>query len=306
MTAANREEEALLAELRRIKKHYCGADAQLSVADAVYYECGLKEQRQLDVVLSLHQAIETYLASKSSLSRRSRAEYSTYLRRLLRLNPETGREKLADILPESWENILKTTFPTPSGRNKARRLLHGLYEHAIAHKWATRNSVRKVAVENEPERALCVLSSEKIKVMLQWLLHPKYMSIAPAVGFMLWDGLRPCDINRTRWEDIQRDLLPPALKRWLDKLPQQYHGPIAPANWHQQWRYLRQAAGLLPWQNDTLRHTYAVYHLKRYNTPNTLTQRFKHMNSRQIRQRFGHYPGISTEDAQQFWEGDAL
>lgn len=262
--------------------------------------------KKLDAVLSLQQVIEDYLNAKCSLSQRSRAEYSTYLRRILRLNPDIAQEKLAGISPEAWEAVLQHTYPTPAGRNKGRRLIHGLYEYAIAKNWATHNPVRRVTVEKDPLRELSVLSPEQIRTMLQWLLRPKYMSIAPAVGFMLWDGLRPCDIGRTRWEDLHRDLLPPALERWLDRLPQQYHGPIAPANWAQLWRYLRQAAGLLPWQNDTLRHTYAVYHLKRYNNPNILTRRFKHMNSRQIRQRFGHYPGISTEDAQQFWEGGDL
>lgn len=304
MTAAEQAERALLAEMRRIKKLYCGEKARLSAEDAVYFEAGMREMKKLDAVLSLQQVISNYLDAKSSLSQRSRAEYGTYLRRILRLNPDMGQEKLAEISPEAWEAVLQHTYPTPAGRNKGRRLIHGLYEYAIAKKWAAHNPVRRVSVEIEPRRELCVLSPEQIQTMLQWLLRPKYMSIAPAVGFMLWDGLRPCDISRTRWEDLQRDLLPPALKRWLDRLPQQYHGPIAPANWAPQWRYLRQAAGLIPWKNDTLRHTYAVYHLKRYNNPHILTRRFKRMNSRQILRRFGHYNDISPEDVQRFWAGN--
>lgn len=303
MTAAEQAEIALLAEMRRIKKHYCGEEASLSADDAVYFEAGLRERIALNAVLSLQQVISNFLEAKSTLSSRSRAEYGTYLRRILRLHPNIAREKLAEISPEAWEEVLQHTYPTAAGRNKGRRLIHGLYEYAIAKKWASHNPVRRVTIEEEPLSELCVLSPGKIQAMLQWLLRPKYMSIAAAVGFMLWDGLRPCDISRSRWEDLQRDLLPPALKRWLDRLPTHSHGPIAPANWAQQWRYLRQAAGLLPWKNDTLRHTYAVYHLKRYNNPNILTQRFKHMNIQQIRQRFGHYNGISSEDVQRFWEG---
>lgn len=303
MIVAKQAERALLAEMRRIKKLHCGEEARLSADDAVYYEAGIREMMKLDAVLNLQQVITGYLDAKSSLSQRSRAEYGTYLRRILRLNPDIGQEKLTEISPEAWEEVLQHTYPTPAGRNKGRRLIHGLYEYAIAKKWAAHNPVRRVSIEKEPDRELSVLSPGQIQAMLQWLLRSKYMSIAPAVGFMLWDGLRPCDIGRTRWEDLQRDLLPTALKRWLDRLPQQYHGSIAPANWATQWRYLRQAAGLLPWKNDTLRHTYAVYHLKRYNNPSILTRRFKRMNSRQIRRRFGHYNDISTEDVQHFWEG---
>lgn len=303
MTATKQTERTLLAEMKRIKKLYCGEEACLTADDAVYFEAGLREMMKLDAVLSLQQVISGYLDAKSSLSRRSRAEYGTYLRRVLRINPDLGRGKLAEISPEVWEEVLQNTYPTPAGRNKARRLIHGLYEYALAKKWATHNPVRQMTIEKEPERELSVLAPEQIQTMLQWLLRPKYQSIAAAVGFMLWDGLRPCDIGRTRWEDLQRELLPPALKRWLDRLPQHYHGPIAPANWAQQWRYLRQAAGLLPWKNDTLRHTYAVYHLKRYNNPNILTRRFKHMNSQQIHRRFGQYNDISSEDVQRFWEG---
>ncbi len=306
MTAAKQAERALLAKMRHIKKLYCGEEAGLTADDAVYFEAGIREMKKLDAVLSLHQVISHYLDAKSSLSVRSRAEYGTYLRRILRLNPNIGKEKLAEISPEAWEDVLQNTYPTPAGRNKGRRLIHGLYEYAIAKKWASHNPVRRVSVEEQPQRELCVLSPEQIQTMLQWLLRPKYMSIAPAVGFMLWDGLRPCDISRARWEDLRRDLLPSALKRWLDRLPQHSHGPIAPSNWTQQWRYLRQAAGLLPWKNDTLRHTYAVYHLKRYNNPNLLTQRFKHMNSQQICRRFGNYPDITPEAAQQFWESGEL
>jgi len=43
MTAAEQEESALLAEMRRIKKLYCGVEAVLTADDAVYYEAGIRE-----------------------------------------------------------------------------------------------------------------------------------------------------------------------------------------------------------------------------------------------------------------------
>ena len=257
-----------------------------------------------DKAPSLKEAIARYLQVKStSLSTRSRAEYGTYLRKLLRQSEAAAEEKLSKISVEQWRKILLNTYPTPAGRNKARRLLHGLYEHAKEQGWITHNRISDLSLETEVKRKLCILSSAQLQMLLRELLMPHHVSLAAAVGFMLWEGIRVCELKKLRWEQVHKHLLSPSLQQWLDILPTQYHGSVLPNNWTLQWRRLRTDAGLTNWQNDTLRHTYAFYHLNYYNNPEKLANQFKRAGNGDIVKELNKHGKISRSEAENYWNG---
>ena len=297
------EETALLFELKKMKEKHCGRGITLTVDDAMDYETGLLLRLRRTKSPSLREAITRYLNAKSGLSRRSRAEYGTYLRRILRESGDAAEKKLSEINVDEWRSILQKTYPTPAGRNKARRLLHGLHEYAIVHKWITHNHIYELSTETEIKRALSILKPNQIQALLRTLLQPHYTSLAAAVGFMLWEGSRVCELKKQDWEDVHLPLLSPALQQWLHRLPKQYHGPIIPSNWTIQWRSLRAEAGLTDWQNDTLRHTYAFYHLNYYHKPEELTERFKRLSSGDIVKQLNSHGKISREEAAAYWTG---
>ena len=299
------EEERLLAELKRIKEQFYGQEALLTLQDAADYETGLLIRMRQDKAPSLQEAITRYLQVKSSsLSSRSRAEYGTYLRKLLRQSGAEAKEKLSKISVERWKQILQKTYTTPAGRNKARRLLHGLYEHAKEQGWITHNHICDISLEKiEIKRKLCILSADQLQKLLRELLKPQHISLAATVGFMLWEGARVCELKKMRWEHVNRHSLSPSLQQWLNLLPTQYHGSLLPNNWTIQWRILRTDAGLTNWQNDTLRHTYAFYHLYYYNDPEKLANRFKRFGNGDIVKELKRLGKISRSEAENYWNG---
>lgn len=295
-------ETGLLQAILRIKRQLLGNDERLEEEDAADYERGLRLRLQLAKAPGLQEGIRRYLEAKSSeLSKRSRAEYGTYLRKILRLAETLAETSLAEISPEQWGEILKAVYPTAAGRNKARRLLHGLYAYAAEQGWTPYNPIDRLSPEYAAERPVRILQPAQINILLQNLRKPAYVGIAPAIGFMLWEGKRVSQLKEMNWENIVTENLSQALKNWLSLFPAHYRGGIIPGNWITAWRRLRRETGMHDWQNDTLFHTFVVYHLSYFKKPDLLTEKIKSLSRENMEKRYGSITKINYTDAASYW-----
>lgn len=294
-------EYELLEEIKRIKRKYCGESAELILKDAEDYEKGLLARLNESKSPEFSQAVQVYLKAKSALSRRSKAEYGTYLHKVVRKAVDIAERKISEIKTEHWSNIIREVYPTAAGRNKARRLLHGLYEFAVQQEWVSYNPIYALDTEYTEQRAASIMNPQQIKALLTELQKPKFVGIAATVGFMLWEGMRLNELRELRWESVVQRELSSAMQQWLSKFPKQYHGFIVPRNWVQRWREIRSVTGLNPWQNDTLRHTYAAYHLRFHNDPDKLSKKFSRLSVREITDRFSAGAEITQHDAAAYW-----
>ncbi len=294
-------ERKLVEGILRIKRQLLGKEACLEAADAADYERGLMLRLQLAKAPGLREGIHRFLEAKSELSKRSRAEYGTYLRKILRLNRQMAETNLAEISPQQWGEILKSVYPTAAGRNKARRLLHGLYAYAAEQGWTPYNPIARLSPEHAGDRAICILQPEQVTALLTNLREPAYAGIAPAIGFMLWEGIRVSRLKQMYWEHVDTEHLSQPLKNWLSLFPAHYSGCIVPRNWISAWRKLRKDTGILDWHNDTLFHTYVVYHLSYFKKPALLTEKFKNLSRENMEKRYGSITKISRKDAANYW-----
>lgn len=301
LTMVDNEGRTLLRELLRIKRKHMGKEAHLDADDAVDYERGLLMRKQLDKAPVLREGIMRYLSAKSGLSNRTRTEYGTYLRKVLRIAGHLSGINLAKINADQWQDVLQQVYPTAAGRNKARRLLHGFYAFTAAQGWTTYNPIDTFPPENEKERVIRIMQPTQLKKLLQELLQPMYAGIAPAIGFMLWEGMRVNELKRKNWEDVQYRQLCPTLQQWLRLFPGHYHGSIIPGNWVVAWRKLRRTIGISDWRNETLFHTYIVYHLSYFRNPDILTEKHRQLNIAALKQRYGDISKIRYEDAAEYW-----
>lgn len=297
-------EKALLQELLRIKQEYRGKEAKLSIEDAGFYERGLQLHRQQTKAPVLRESIKRYLAAKSDLCNRSRAEYGTYLRKVLRLTSSLSEKSLGEISSVQWKEVLQQIYPTVAGRNKARRLLHGLYAFAIKQDWVPHNPLDAFPPENTEERHVRILQPIQLKKLRQELLKPMFAGIAPAIGFMLWEGERVNRLKHMQWQEIRLHELSPILQKWLNLFPKHYHGSLIPGNWITAWRKLRSNIGINDWQNETLFHTYVVYHLSYFRNPESLMKKHRNLKKAVIDQRYRDFSNIHYEDAADYWNAD--
>lgn len=297
-------QQQLLERIRSIKKQLCGADAEPDLHDAEHYETGLRQHLRIRNALTLSELIKRYLSSKAELSRSTLREYKTYLNKLLRICPERGSDSIAALRPEDCGAMLRNTYPTVSGRNKARKLLHGMFEYARKCGWTEENPFQRLEVQPAEAQSPVVLPLHDIRKLLRLSLTPRFHRLAAALGFMLWEGMRPCEVEKLLWEQVDRRQLSGAMNRWLDGLrDRRERGAVVPKNWHELRRELYRQAGLYPMQSGTLRHTFAAYHLLCFRNPEETARYFRKLSITQLRQRYSNIPGITRNDAETFWFG---
>lgn len=295
--------------------------------DAEIYRMGLQAWRQAHRSVTLRTAAAHYACSKPYLRPRTLAERRQLFTRLAAALPELTRKRLSDFSAEDCYRLLEVPFATPTGRNKARRYLSGLFRYAAQHGWCdSKNPFVLIPPERMQERTITILTLPQVEALLAALREPAYRSCTAAVGLMLWGGIRPYEVARLHWEDIDlterlvylrpqhtktggarqvtiHPVLYRHLRQWLreQERPPAPDTALTPPNWVRLWKRLRQAAGLTPWREDTLRHTYASYHLKFFRDPTALQWEMGHRSADMLRTRYLNMRGLTAAAAAAFW-----
>ncbi len=267
-------------------------------------------------------AVEQSLLSRAGRRTRTLAEIRQCCRRLLRFRPDLADMPIRCINTELCRELIEGAYSTPPMRHKARRLLHGIFAFCLRNGWCSANPVAAIEVPHVLESPVEVLSLAQVRRLLATARRPEHRACAPAVGFMLWAGIRPTELTRLRWRDVheadhvitidarhaktggaRQVTLYPVLIRWLRetapfRLPQAF---IVPCSWIIRWRNLRRAAGFSGWHPDALRHTFASYHLKHFADYNKLQIDMGHSDTLLLRTRYLGMRGITSEGAAEFW-----
>ena len=131
-------------------------------------------------------------------------------------------------------------------------------------------------------------------------------------------GLRPREIERLEWADVQLSEgfirvrakvaktasnrlvdIQPNLKAWLSSLAKP-SGPVTPPNLRRIRLAAQQKSGLQRWPQDGLRHSFASYHLAHFRNINDLATQMGHTDTKLI---FRHYRSVvSKDEAARFWK----
>ena len=274
------------------------------------------------------EAVERLLVIKAGRSRRTVQDIRQCLRKLGEGEDGWKGRLLGSITRRECAHRLEELFPSPSRRVKARAVLVGLFNEGIRREWCRENPARWVEVPRIREREICALQRPEIERLLGAAKRYRKGVCLPAVGLMLYAGIRPQETARLRWSDIdlaEGEIIVPARH---SKTGGGRHVPICPAlrailegaqaavgaapearicpgNWVRKWRSVRLSAGFGLWQQDVLRHTFASYFAKCYRDLNALQLFMGHGNLNLLRTRYVNLRGVSAEDAHRFWHDHA-
>lgn len=308
------------------QNHLCNATLN-AMSDSDIYRMGLEAHAGQQRSVPFRDAAQAYLEAKEEDSRpRTRSERRQVVQRVLRAVPEWAQQPVAAWTVTMCRGVLAETFPTRAARNKGYSHLRGLFRFAVQQQWCPENPFDCLSPERTKEPELVLPTPAQIGRLLHMSASIGYRSCAPAVGLMLWAGIRPAEVCRLRWGDIDLNegvaylrpqhsktggprqvTLQPVLRRWLARYypsgPDAAETPVTPADWVRLWRDLRLESGLRPWRPDTLRHTFASYHLKRFRSIDLLQTEMGHSNPRQLRTRYLNMRGITAEMCAAFWKG---
>ena len=272
--------------------------------------------------MRLAEGFSLYLQTKRCLRPDSIRDIRYLGNRLIKSNSKLAECNFSEFSVSDCETWLSETFSTPSQFNKARTMLHGLFEFALRREWCARNPVKLVERRNVVEREIEPLKIAQTKKLLKTAAKPKYKECLPALGLLMFAGIRPREVCRITWGDIDLEEnsitiraicsktggvrqveICPALKRLLTRnIDNRCDKKICPKNWRKKWREIREKSGFKEkWTQDVLRHTYASYHAKQFRDLPRLQLNMGHRDIALLRSRYVNMRGISSFEARAFF-----
>ena len=261
-----------------------------------------------------------YLKSKQHLRPDSIRDIRCIGNRLLRTKPEFGKRNFSELSASECEEWLNAAFHTNPQFNKARAMLHGLFEFAIRREWCDKNPIKRIERKKVIEKEILPLKlSETKRIMKTAKLESPECAVVAAL--LVYTGIRPREVRRLTWRDIDTEEktitvrsqcsktggvrqveIPPVLNRLLITHKSQNTSHICPTDWQRRWRKIRDNSGFRGrWVQDVLRHTYASFHAKNYADLPRLQLNMGHYDVSLLRSRYVNMRGISNTDARNFF-----
>lgn len=270
--------------------------------------------------MSVSEGFALYLEYKRHLRKDSFNDIRYLGNRLLRTNPELGKRNFSELSVSECEEWLNAAFHTNQQFNKARTMLHGLFEFALRREWCDKNPIKRIERKKVVEKEIQPLKLAETKRLIKTAQNesPEYAVVA---ALLVYTGIRPREVRRLTWRDIDTEEktitvrsqcsktggvrqveIPPVLNRLLITHKSQNTSHICPTDWQRRWRKIRDNSGFRGrWVQDVLRHTYASFHAKNYADLPRLQLNMGHRDLSLLRSRYVNMHGISRAEAKSFF-----
>ena len=270
--------------------------------------------------MSISEGIALYLKSKQHLRPDSIRDIRCIGNRLLRTNPELSGRNFSELSVSECEEWLNAAFHTDSQFNKARTMLHGLFEFALRREWCDKNPIKRIERKKVVEKEIQPLKLAETKRLIKTAQResPVYAVVA---ALLVYAGIRPREVRRLTWRDIDTEEktitvrsqcsktggvrqveIPPVLNRLLITHKSQNSSHICPTDWQRRWRKIRDNSGFRGrWVQDVLRHTYASYHAKCFRDLPRLQLNMGHRDINLLRSRYVNMNGISKSESKSYF-----
>ena len=284
---------------------------------------GEKALQQQEKTVTFEKAVKAALEARKDRRTRTVYDFRYFCKRFMKRCPGLARRKVRAISAQECAQYIEAAFDTPRQRQKARLILSGVFGTAVKRGWCSENPVARVEAPRVVEKQVPILSPQEIKDLRQSASTYQNGSCAAAVGMMLYAGIRPHEVARLSWEQVDLQeraiyILPRHSKtggarrvtihKPLMKILRRYQGSppekkICPPDWLHHWRELRRAAGwdspARRWPQDALRHTFASYHLSHFRSFAELQLEIGHRDASLLRTRYVDQRGV--RNAARFW-----
>lgn len=297
------------------------SDSKLTDAQFVLkvIEVGLRNIRTKEMTFA--DGFALYLKSKQHLRPDSIRDIRCIGNRLLRTKPELAKRNFSELSVSECEEWLNAAFHTDNQFNKARAMLHGLFEFAVRREWCDKNPIKRIERKKVVEKEIQPLKLSETKRLIKTAQResPVYAVVA---ALLVYTGIRPREVRRLTWRDIDTEEktitvrsqcsktggvrqveIPPVLNRVLIAHSRELkEEKICPTDWQRRWRKIRDNSGFRGrWVQDVLRHTYASFHAKNFADLPRLQLNMGHYDLSLLRSRYVNMRGISHTDARDFF-----
>ena len=275
-----------------------------------------------NVEMSPIEAFPLYLKTKLHLRPDSLRDIKYLGSRLIKSNPTFASRNFSELNVADCESWLGEAFATPSQYNKGRAMLFGLFEFALRRQWCESNPIKLIERKKVVEKEIKPLSIEQTERLMSTAQARKNRDCVAAVALLLYAGIRPREVRRLRWRDIDlaencvtiRSLCSKTggvrhveicrpLKTILSRSrPEVCERAVCPPNWPRRWKLIRDSSGFRGvWVQDVLRHTYASYHAKLFRDLPRLQVNMGHRDISLLNSRYVNMSEIAKADAEKFF-----
>jgi integrase len=225
------------------------------------------------------------VAGQFIANRRAKGKSNIYIRdletRLARFRSVMGDRIIADITSSDVDHWIQSLKVGPQTQNNFRAVLSAMWTFAFRRGYAAANVIQFVDKASVVRDYVATFSIEELGRLLA-AAPPEYVPVL-AIGALA--GLRPEEINKLRWEDLdfhERTIRVNAsaaktrkkrfaeisdnLRTWLEPYSGRT-GPVAPPNLQKLRRATMKAAKIEKWPPDVLRHSFASAHYAFHRDP---------------------------------------
>ena len=314
----------LIIELLETMKSHVGSSNNETVNFCRHViHMGIRAYEDSLRTVSFSDAVVAVLEYKNSARARTISEIRQICTRIMKNEPEWITRGMREFDRDYCQRTIVHVFPTVSMQRKVKRVLHSIFNFSMLNGWSAHNPLDLVVLPPYVERPIQAMRLNDIYKLLEAASLPKHRICAGAVGLMLWAGIRPSEVQRLKYKDLDFEenvitvpaihsktggarhvTMYPALRRWIKAQVPNFdpEANIVPQNWTVRWAKLRREAGFTNWVQDILRHTFASYHLKHFKNISTLMQDMGHSTLQQLRTRYLAMENLTQAAAKAFWD----
>ncbi len=167
---------------------------------------GIVSVREQEQTVSFRHAAEESLARRVAAGRRPTAlrDLRSFMKCLLRV-PGLAERPLRSISVAECRRALEAAFAgSTHSYRKGRAILHSIFAYGQRQQWCRRNPVDAIETPQPEEREMVPLTLEQCRRLVEVAKTPPFRDGLPALGLMLFAGVRPGEVERLRRADSGR------------------------------------------------------------------------------------------------------
>lgn len=271
----------------------------------------IRRHKQRGNSIPLHNLFSAYVAVKKNRSESHLRDLKSTLRRMAALHDKL----VCDITHREIDGALAGS--TPASRNAHLRNLRAIFNYGIKKEYLIDNPIARLDFAEIERKQIEILAPEQAEKLMK-LSDP---GLVPYMAIGLFAGVRPHEIRRMEWRDVDLEkgeivirsevaktrqkraiAIEANLRAWLAPHKGKDNAPIvSPVNLRSRLRLVRKSAGFATWHQDIMRHSYASYWLARPGADHkTLMLALGHTTTAML---FEHYYGhASAPVAAKYWK----
>jgi integrase len=241
------------------------------IDDAINEQAAAIERRKRSVTVD--QLVDEFIAN-----RRAKGKSEIYIRdltnRFRRFKSLMGKRITAEITSGDVDDWIQSLNVGPQTQNNFRAVLSAMWTFAVRRNYAATNVIQLVDKTSVVRDHIPTFSVEQLTTLLA-AAPPEYL---PVLAIGAFAGLRPEEINKLQWEDLDFEEgtirvnasaaktrrkrfaeISDNLRTWLEPYAR-CSGPVARPNLQKLRRATMKQAKIEKWPPDVLRHSFASAH----------------------------------------------